>query len=384
MTAITDETGKRYGRLEVVALAERLNGKVAWFCRCDCGNTTIVRGVSLRKGDTTSCGCFQREVCGKALIIDEVGHRYGRLTVVALDPVSISGQPRKWLCRCDCGVEVSVLSTSLRTGNTTSCGCVRVRDERGKRYGRLVVIDGPVRARSSLQWKCRCDCGKETFVFASSLRAGRSRSCGCLTTKDETGQKYGRLTVLHRVASRRARCVCDCGAVVDVLLYSLRGGTTRSCGCLRREAVAQASATHGHALRGRTSPEYRAWQGMWDRCTNDNAEGYRWYGAMGVSVCEEWRSFEVFLRDMGPRPRGCSIDRIDCTGNYSPSNCRWATATQQARNKRSTARMPEVAAVVLERAKNGVSPIAIAAEVGISRTTVDRMIKGSHWAVQGR
>jgi hypothetical protein len=153
----------------------------------------------------------------------------------------------------------------------------------------------------------------------------------------ESGMKFGRLTVLgfsHKY--RRAsyfNVQCECGTVKTVRKDSLYTGRAVSCGCYHKEAVSEATKTHGL----RNTPEYEAWAHMLRRCYTPTTNGFEHYGGRGISVCDRWHhSFENFLSDMGFRPsRRHSLDRENNDGNYEPSNCRWATAEQQANNKRS-------------------------------------------------
>lgn len=119
---------------------------------------------------------------------------------------------------------------------------------------------------------------------------------------------------------------------------------------------------HGHASKAGFSPTYQSWSTMLQRCTNPNTDGYRYYGARGVKVCDRWRVFENFLADLGERPENCTLDRIDVDGDYEPANCRWASVKAQANNKRSNV-MVEIDGVTK-------SVSAWCDELGLSRNTV--------------
>lgn len=156
---------------------------------------------------------------------------------------------------------------------------------------------------------------------------------------DLTGLRFGRLTVLRRHSLLRGRvvwlCLCDCGREHPAASQNLVRGSTKSCGCYRRETSAAKVTTHGQTR----SPTFNSWMSMRQRCTNPSDPAWKYYGGRGIKVCARWGSFANFLADMGERPAGKSLDRWpDNDGNYTPGNCRWATATEQRHNQRPRGR----------------------------------------------
>lgn len=184
-----------------------------------------------------------------------LGEKYGQLTVVQEAP-KINGRTA-WVCKCDCGKEVTVITKSLRNGNTKSCGCLHKKtiskDIANQRFGRLTAIYATNnRKHGGVVWKCRCDCGTECEVQLSSLTSGHTKSCGCLQretvsslfSKDLTNQSFGKLIALYPTEGRGSSggvkwcCECSCGNHVDVEAASLLSGHTLSCGCLKSKGEA--------------------------------------------------------------------------------------------------------------------------------------------------
>ena len=178
---------------------------------------------------------------------NEIGNKYGVLTVVARGPNTNEGRAQ-WICECECGNQTVVLGKNLRSGNTKSCGCLKSKqpaarkDLTGQRFGRLVVLGEPKNGERGTIWKCLCDCGEICFKVSTDLAHGSVQSCGCYkkelhsTMNDLTGQIFGELTALYsdEVAKDGQRvwvCQCSCGERTNVRAGALRSGKTQSCGC---------------------------------------------------------------------------------------------------------------------------------------------------------
>lgn len=215
--------GEKYGRLLVIEEAERKNGKRAFLCQCDCGNQKIINMNDLRSGKTQSCGCLRKEKLADGLKkfhekeenkikinrgIDLTNQVFGYLTVLELDKEATLQHRTKtnkklyWKCKCKCGKNVSVEGTSLRNGNTKSCGCLqkekakeniikiqpqgalsRRKDLTNQKFGLLTAIninEEETKKQKRVMWNCVCDCGNKKIVYAETLVSEGTQSCGCL------------------------------------------------------------------------------------------------------------------------------------------------------------------------------------------------------------
>jgi hypothetical protein len=187
-------------------------------------------------------------------------------------------------------------------------------------------------------------------------------------------QRFGRLFVLRRATNIGLQCAwlcrCDCGGRKVVRGHSLRRGETTSCGCLVREGWMH--RTHGK----RKTKEYNSWEHMKQRCLNPRNAAYARYGGRGITVCKRWlNSFENFIADMGSCPKGKSLDRWpDNNGNYKRGNCRWATASEQAYNRRPYKLTKSDVVKICKLSAMGITQKVIASRFGIHQSHVSNIV----------
>ena len=233
---------------------------------------------------------------------DLTGKVSGKLTVVSFSHLHI--QPRggavpKWNCLCSCGKTVVVMASNINTGHTTSCGCIR-REARLEHAERL----------------------KSGEYIPSTICGERF---GSLVVKEFSHWKISK----DGVRNSYWKCICDCGKTCT----KARSGFNKKsdCGCGKKKLLAELRTTHGMA----SSPTYKTWCKMKERCTLDSYAEKEYYQDKDIKICDRWfNSFENFLEDMGERLEGMTLDRIKHDGDYEPSNCRWADLTIQAFNQR--------------------------------------------------
>lgn len=210
----------------------------------------------------------------------------------------------------------------------------------GETIGEWKVLKHEKKEDSSVKYfKCECSCGNIELVRANNLRYGGSKTCKdcrtkkqrgtkCLNPTDFIGKRFGKRLVLEEcdpliTSQPRVIVQCECGQKNKVTLSQLHNNKCQAC----RKCNLN---THGLT----NTPTYYTWRSMKHRCMKQDNHNYKGYGGRGIIICERWLNFKNFLEDMGPKPEGMQIDRINNDGNYEPGNCRWVTPKENSNNRR--------------------------------------------------
>lgn len=200
-----------------------------------------------------------------------------------------------------------------------------------------------------------------------------------MAKKDVSGKRFGLLTVGEYVGRSTWICVCDCGATTTRATSELTKSKTPSCGCAKAAILTASLTTHGASR----SPLYKVYTEMKGRCNNPANKKYHLYGARGIKVCARWAaSFESFAEDMGERPQGMSIERINGNLGYSKDNCKWATSTEQNRNLSTNVLSPGVAQLMRLLRAGGHSISEVSRLTKTSYQNAYDVLVRNYWAVK--
>ena len=264
---------------------------------------------------------------------DLTGQKFGELTVIKLSD-KVQGRSRMWVCQCSCGNITTVLGTSLRNGNTKSCGASihKRKNIIGKTFGEYTVLEyvGPRKCgnkTSASLYLCQCSCGNKRVVAGNDLRNGSCLSCGhtrMINNNDYLGHKFGMLTPIKRIGSNppKFECKCDCGNTIQVAQPLLRNGSSVSCGCLTKKKIGLANRKFNKIVRLDDHAEIYDSNGniaLIDICDIEKIQRFCWYmaptgyffGRTGTDmVSENYIALHRYLFDLSPKDK-VFVDHIN-------------------------------------------------------------------------
>lgn len=366
MGAFNDLSGRRFGKLTVIGReGTDRSKKITWRCDCDCGQICVQRGCDLTNNKVKSCGCS-----GKKLR-DLSGQRFGILTVERRGEDDQRNQKVTWICKCDCGNVKTVRSNDLVRGKVTSCGCnanLTGSEAKAFKHGRAGTkvhhIWKEMRRRCSNSDHLNYESygGRGITVcerwdsFESFLEDMGEPEPGMSLDRIDNNKGYSKencrwISHVEQCNNRRNNIFLTIDGVTKTLTQWSRESGINYRTILRRLKTKQnpkdavflpvrkSKSVQTISTCKSSSPTYRAWVQMRSRCRNPNDPAYPDYGGRGIKVHEAWEDFDTFIKDMGERPEGVSLDRIHNDGDYEPGNCRWVDQRVQIRNRRNTLRV---------------------------------------------
>jgi hypothetical protein len=205
----------------------------------------------------------------------------------------------------------------------------------GQKTNKWTVIRQVAGLRRGKHFECYCECGYVKIIPHYALKMGKTKQCQLCQRQAvvKIGDSFGAWQIIEELiertswGARRYKCQCVCGIISIVGVGDLRSGKSKQCISCH---ISKKNTSHGLSK----TPTYRIWAGIIGRCLNINNVDYRLYGGRNIKFYLPWQKFENFLKDMGERPRGMEIDRIDPDGDYEPKNCRWVTHQENVANRR--------------------------------------------------